>query len=185
MKKLLLIAACAAMSVGAFAQGLVNFDTTKGGLAGKILDTDGVTALSGASFLAQLYAGPDANSLAPVGTTMTFFTGAKAGFIDTSAGATVAIPTVAVGGTASYEVRAWAASGGTTYAAAVGAGAHAGIAAVFTVAGLGGPDAAGGPAHTPANLTGFKGFTLTAVPEPSTIALGVLGAAALLLRRRN
>ena len=40
---------------------------------------------------------------------------------------------------------------------------------------------------TPPNLVGLSSFSLIAgaVPEPSTIALGVMGAAAFLLRRRN
>lgn len=38
---------------------------------------------------------------------------------------------------------------------------------------------------TPPDLVGLQGFNIIVVPEPSTIALGVLGAAALLLRRRK
>jgi len=69
----------------------------------------------------------------------------------------------------------------------------------FTSGPLGGAPAGGGLPVTPPNLTGLAvdagGFILTgagaqlgvvaAVPEPSTIALGVLGAAALLIRRRK
>jgi len=43
----------------------------------------------------------------------------------------------------------------------------------------------GGGLVTPPNLAGLTGFTLVNVPEPSTIALGVLGLGALLIRRRK
>jgi hypothetical protein len=188
MKKLLLVAACIVASVGALAQGTILFNNVSAGaVAGKITDSDGTTGLAGAAFMAQLYAGADANSLAPVGVALTFRTGAAAGFVDTTSGdATVAIPGVASGTVANVlQVRAWAASGGSTYAAAVAAGAHAGESAIFA---SGGPLGGGGsPPATPASLANFKGFSLafTAVPEPSTIALGVLGVAGLLMRRRN
>lgn len=41
------------------------------------------------------------------------------------------------------------------------------------------------PSLPGATLDNLRGFNITVVPEPSTIALGVLGAAALLLRRRK
>jgi hypothetical protein len=44
----------------------------------------------------------------------------------------------------------------------------------------------GGGTLPPADLpSSFTGFNVTAIPEPSTIALGILGAAALLIRRRK
>jgi hypothetical protein len=43
----------------------------------------------------------------------------------------------------------------------------------------------GGGANPPANLVGLSGFDYKVVPEPTTIALGILGAAALLIRRRK
>jgi hypothetical protein len=179
MKKLLLVAACIVASVGALAQGTILFNNVSAGaVAGKITDADG-TGLAGTAFLAQLYAGADANSLAPVGAAVTFRTGAAAGFVNA---ATVAIPGVASGSVASFlQVRAWDATGGATYDAAVASGKHFGSSAIFASGGaLGG---GGSPPATPASLANFKGFSL--IPEPSTIALGLLGASALLLRRRN
>jgi len=186
MKKLLLVAACIVASVGALAQGTVLFDNLKAGNpAGKITDASGA-GLAGTAFLAQLYAGADANSLAPVGAALSFRTGAAAGFVSTAGiDATRAIPGVAVGGTASFlQVRAWDAAGGATYDAAAGAGKAVGMSAIFAAGPLGGP---GTPPATPANITNMRGFSVvgTVVPEPSTIALGVLGVASLLLRRRN
>jgi hypothetical protein len=81
------------------------------------------------------------------------------------------------------QLRAWEASGGSTYEAALAAGVRTGTGNVFSVGPLGGNDPGGGPPFTDPNLTGFQSFAL--VPEPSTIALGLLGAAALLLRRRK
>jgi hypothetical protein len=43
----------------------------------------------------------------------------------------------------------------------------------------------GVPPATGADLVGLQAFSMTIIPEPSTIALGILGAAALLLRRRK
>jgi len=53
-----------------------------------------------------------------------------------------------------------------------------------TIKGMSGPHATdiSTPPDQPLNVI-FQGFTL--VPEPSTIALGILGAAALLFRRRK
>ena len=48
---------------------------------------------------------------------------------------------------------------------------------------LGGTPNGGGTPVAPSNANGFNNFSL--VPEPSTVVLGFLGAAALLLRRRR
>lgn len=49
---------------------------------------------------------------------------------------------------------------------------------------LGGIPPVGDPVNPP-TVNGFTSFALTAVPEPSVIALGLLGAAAVILRRRK
>jgi hypothetical protein len=178
MKKLLLVAACIVATVGALAQGQVNFNNTGpaiGGTGAPVFDTDGTTLLAGTDYLAQLYAGPDAGSLAAVGVATAFRTGAGAGFI---VGGTVATPSVAPGAAASVQMRAWKASDGATFEAAQAAGLW-GMGNIISVT-TGG---AGVPPSLPANLTGLTSFSL--VPEPSTIALLALGAAALFLRRRN
>jgi hypothetical protein len=76
------------------------------------------------------------------------------------------------------QVNSWAevlARGGTV------AGASADV---FTVGPLGGVSADGTVFIAP-QATGLRSFQLTAVPEPSLIALGALGLGALLLRRRK
>lgn len=171
-------------TLSALAQGTVNFNNAPsavGGTGARIFDVDGTTALAGTAFLAQLYAGPTADSLAPIGATLTFRTGAGAGFVDTAAGTARTIGSVAAGAVATIQVKAWEAASGATYEAALAAGGKTGFSNVITVT-TGG---AGEPPSLPANLTGLTSFQLTIIPEPSTIALGLLGVGALLLRRRK
>ena len=64
-----------------------------------------------------------------------------------------------------------------------------GVSAAFNSNPLGGVDASGTPVPTP-KLVGLQSFNLKpsgagVIPEPSTIALGVLGAAALFFRSRK
>lgn len=183
MKRLLAGIACLALCIGAFAQGTVNFNNspaTVGGTGAPIFDVDGTTRLEGTAYLAVLYAGPDASSLQPWGEALGFRTGNGAGFFNTTGvNTTRTIGSVLPGGVATIEVRAWAASGGPTWAQAFAAGAPTGQSTAFTVATGGG----GIPPAPPANLVGLTSFSL--VPEPSTYALLALGAAALFLRRRK
>lgn len=181
MKRLLLVAACIVATVGALAQGTVNFanKVTAAGIDAPVLNVDG-TKLAGADYLAQLYAGTTAGSLSAVGTAVPFkingyFSGGK-----------VEVPGIAGGATAILQVRAWAAAGGTTYEAAFAKGAASGKSTEFGVA-LGNPTAE--PPTVPADLKGLTGFQLSGgggpIPEPTTIALGALAAGALLLFRRK
>lgn len=90
----------------------------------------------------------------------------------------------APGATAVFQVRAWSADRGATWAEAQSSLATGwmGSSALFTSATGGG----GSPPSTPINLnTSVPGFAVTLVPEPSVIALAVLGAGALLFRRRK
>jgi len=120
---------------------------------------------------------------------------------------------VDVGGTSDagnfewYTVRVWDSVGNTinTWAAtglvwsnggggSVNASGHAagisayGVTAVngnVTRVQLGGTDAAGDPPFTPQQSSNFANLTLTATPEPTTLALAGLGGAALLAFRRR
>lgn len=179
MKRLLLVAACIVATVGALAQGTVNFanKVAAAGIDAPVLNVDG-TKLAGADYLAQLYAGTTAGSLSAVGSAIPFKVN---GYF--SGGATV-IPGIAGGATAILQVRAWAAAGGATYELALAAGGAAGMSAEFGVA-LGNPAAE--PPTVPADLKGLVGFKLAGgpIPEPTTIALGALAAGALLLFRRK
>jgi hypothetical protein len=92
---------------------------------------------------------------------------------------TIDLPaSITPGANADFIVKTWKTSLGS-YDAALASKADYGASTKFTVA-------AGGGTLPPANLTTLTGFTVVAaVPEPSIIALGVLGASALLLRRRK
>jgi len=188
MKKAIIAIAFWAASVGAFAQGQVNFSSlpffTTGSSASEpaVYDIDGTTRLAGNAFLAQLYWSATSFTGTSGGTALTtapiaFFTVADGapGFFDGGA-ATVG---VAAGAQVFVQVRAWNAAAGATFAAASGvSNGRIGSSAVL-------PLTAGGGTVTPPNLNGLQRFNLVPVPEPSTIALGILGAGALLLRRRK
>lgn len=157
MKKLLCVAICAISVMAAQAGSIsgINLGAPVSGINGPL----------GATAQGQFWIGADANSLAPVGSPVNFLGG---GLIN--AGVLTATGTVAV------QLRATETVGGVDYA---------GQSNVITVTATDAP-------APPASLTGLQSFTLTAsggptpvVPEPSTIALGLLGAAALFLRRRK
>lgn len=98
----------------------------------------------------------------------------------------------ATGGTgASLSLAAWYNGGGTitTLAAAEAAKVPYGWSPLFTINGPLGNQSTGGPPATPPDLVGLQSFSLiattTPLPEPGTIALGIMGAAAFLARRRK
>jgi hypothetical protein len=115
------------------------------------------------------------------GATSTFYatggTGLSGQFKTT---ATITIPGIPNGSAGTFELRAWYSGGGAaTYAAALTAGVPAGEdpAVNITLA---------SPPATASSLNPLQSFNLTTtVPEPSTIALGVMGASAFLFRRRK
>lgn len=152
------------------------------GVAGgaPVFDVGGVVRLEGAAYLAQLFAGPNVDSLQPWGDTASpFRTGTGAGFWNPGTDFVRIVGNVAPGQAATIVVRAWEAAGGTSFDAAKAAGAKWGESTPFTVT-TGG---FGSPPSLPAPLAGLTSFSL--VPEPSTYALLALGAAALFLRRRK
>jgi hypothetical protein len=91
-------------------------------------------------------------------------------------------------GSATVALAAWYNGGGayTSLSAAQAAGQPAGESnPIFLNGSLGGVIGSGGTPNLPPALTGITSFSLTtSTPEPSTIALGVMGASAFLLRRR-
>jgi hypothetical protein len=174
MKKLIVAAVIGLTAYGALAQGSFVFGNraTAAGIDAPVTMPGGGARLEGAAFLAQAYVGQTADSLAPVGPILPFRTGGAAGYITSTA--------VDVTGQASANVvvvmRAWEAAKGASYEAAVAGGGIYGSSLPVSLA-LSNPPAA------PTDMVGLAAFSL--VPEPSTMALGVLGVAALLLRRRQ
>jgi hypothetical protein len=95
---------------------------------------------------------------------------------------------------ATVSLACWYNAGNTinSVAAAQAAGVPYGWSTPVNLPGLGEPAsvetaANGAPtaATTPKNMIGLTSFSLQQVPEPSTIALGVMGACAFLARRRK
>jgi hypothetical protein len=92
----------------------------------------------------------------------------------------VVLDGVAGGTTINLIVRAWDSRTGATYDAAT-TKAESDPISLLT-----GNDTSGGtPTLPPTTLTGLQSFQLEVVPEPSTIALALLGAGLLLFRRRK
>ncbi len=183
MKHLMSAAAVVSVSVGACAQGTVNFNNSKstvGGNGAKVTYY-GSTLGVNSQFVAQLWAGPDASSLAPIGATLAFRDGAGVGFLNTTGQDTErVIVSVPKGGMATIRIYVWEGAKGIQFQTAVSNGSMVGLSNIFTVK-TGGD---GDPATLPANLVGLQPFSLI-VPEPSTLALGALGLGALLWRRRG
>lgn len=165
----------------ALGQGTLNFynsGSATGVTDGSNKVTDGVTGLqlTGATFWAQLYASTtQGGTYAALGTPVNFRTAAQG---TTFAGVVTAptANTVVAGSPAGSSVwvimRAWEGAAGSSYESVSAAGGKFGSSLALQVGPLGGPNPAGGTDILPANLTGFKGFAITAVPEPSTVALG-------------
>jgi hypothetical protein len=133
--------------------------------------------LAPATTFVEVLAGPTGGAL----TVIASGTLAEAGYFDLSP---AVIPGVAGGGSADFQVQAW--QGGATFATAT----VAGTSAKWTQGSLGSFDDSVSPPPVKTgpelNMPAFAISTVgPAVPEPSTIALGMLGAAALLIRRRK
>ena len=175
MKKLILTVAAVMVSVAAFAQGEVNFNNRAGSVDAKVTFSDSGLGV-GAGYTAQLFGGPEGTALtalAPLTPTTIFRTSSAAamGYI---AGTPVTVPGVAPGAKAALVMRVYPTGQAFTSKADLGMGESN-----LIVVSLG-----GGTIVTP-NMDGLQAFTVNAVPEPSTIALALLGVGALLLRRRK
>jgi hypothetical protein len=136
--------------------------------------------IQGSGFSGQLFAALGADqseaALTPVaGSIVSFRTGATLG--GTIATLTLTIPQVPVGGTGTFQLRAWDNANGTIQSWDLAV--IRGKSDLFNVAAL-----TESP-NIPPNMLGFRSFNLTIVPEPSTFVLAGLGAAALVIFRRR
>ena len=167
------LATCAALSP-AVAQtgGTINFNNhvSASSIDAPVLDVDGTTRLQGTAFLAQVYAGPDVNSLVAVGSPTSFRTGTAAGYVVAQ---TLTIGNVAAGANAQVQVRAWAAANGTTFNQALATGGKTGASGIIQVP-TGG---IGSPPRLPADLIGLQNFRLSLGGLP-TVTIAATDASA-------
>jgi hypothetical protein len=171
MKKPIATLACLLWSIYAYGQGTIAFDTSVAP-NGMIYSMDGKPATT--AYAGQLYGSTTLNgSYTALGSPVDFFGDTVeegAGFI---IGPIITVPGSFKGDTYFVELHSW-------YKAKPSS--EFGSSAPLQLT-LGGAPADGSLPGLPATLENFKGFTL--VPEPSTMALGLLGAVALLSLRRK
>lgn len=193
MKRILTVAALIGSAAFVMAQGTINFTTFNFAPV-----TNSITGqrVSGAAYLGQLYYGPagiasgdiDNPGLVSVADApKAFGTGATAGFILSAVGTVTGIPGGAAG---SFQLRAWEAVLGATWEAALAAapGNTAAVLGKSRVIQVTTGNPTGTPPTTPASLggaTGLTGFAISPIPEPSVIALGLIGLGVLAWRRRK
>jgi len=189
MKKFIAtVLSVAALSAAYGAGTIATLSNNSGATIYPLYGLDGVTKLAGTDYKVEVFtynaSQPDGFGVM-VGSTVS--PGANFRF---NAGNSMEIPGTNPGGTADLIVRAWDSRTGVDYASAT-VRANSGK---FTSDTLGGDPDGDGPLLpiTPKSMatgtaTGFQSFSLstTLVPEPTTIALGALGAAALFIRRRK
>ena len=153
----------------------------------RMVDYAGVPLLFGTGFTAELWGENPATPnvftpLAGVAAKVQFRTTATLGGFLANSASSILVPWVPgpANGSSRFQVRAWDNGGdiNSTYANAVAALRASGVSDIFTSPVIAAPS-------TPGQIVGFTSFSLSTVPEPGVIALGVLGVGALLLRRRK
>lgn len=166
---------------GTYAGGTVTDSTISGpGPGGKGL-------AFGSGYQAQYYIGPagsTAGQLTAVGPQAGFLGGSAsdqaggAGYFEGNGDAAIST-SFAGGSTVTLQLRAWKGGAGSTYAGATISGASQLLQITL-----------GDPNHNPpiaaTQITTMPNFALSVVgPEPATMALGLMGAGALFIRRRK
>jgi len=177
MKKLILASAMLLTAIGVYAQGTVTFVNN----AATVVTLGGAPVQAGTTFSINLYYAVDSatapadSAFAAIGNPVNFLTPGRF-----NGGIRTTPATTQPGQAAWFQARAWETSFGNSYETAVAAGAiRVGQSEKFKLT-------VGSPTGTPTPLTSAGGFTgLVIVPEPSVIALSVLGLAGLLVLRRR
>jgi hypothetical protein len=183
---LLLVAALGLMTVSSKADYSLQIATTTTGTSpNAVFDVDGLTKVDN-TFLGQIKVnGTFLANVFNFGQNGATVVSALNGYL--SAG-TINVTSGTLFGGSSATVQLYAFKGAATYdQAAVTPGAKIGNSASSITVTLGGLNQAGDNTFTVPNLATMQGFTLSVVPvpEPATIALGLFGAAGLLMRRRK
>ena len=136
---------------------------SNGVLQQKVYDLDGTTPLAGDRYLAQLYAGPTAGGLAPIGAAIPFNTGNIAGYWR---GGIRNVASVVPGDSAYARVHVWETGRGRTFEEARSAGSKVGTSAVIFIPTTGG---SGSPPSLPAVLTGLTAFNVALALPPEIV----------------
>jgi hypothetical protein len=186
MKKLLTTIAAVLATLNMYAQGTVIFSNLGGTTDKQVwlgsVGGGGTVAPAGTQYDVALYYDPAGTGSADAAFVQI---GNSAGRLITagqfSAGnRTIPASAAGAGGVVDFQVRGWNRAFGTSYETALASG-NVGKSTVFkmdTAAGTEQPMSVLGSASY---TTGWTGFAI--VPEPSAIALGLIGASALLLLR--
>lgn len=177
MKQLLIALAALMIPLASYGQGQVVFVNKVGTALDAAVTLVGTQYGPGPNYTVQLFLSDPSGVVTPLTPASTFRpagTGAAAIADRYWVSQDVIIPGVPPGTAATFVVRAWKTSEGSFETAPL----DRGESTPFTVT-------VGGGTLPPANLTTLQGFTVGMLPEPSTIALGVLGAVALMLLRRR
>jgi len=161
------------LTVGVLAQGNVLFQSKNANPAVnfKILNPDGTVAAANL-YTVGLWGGLTADSLAPLksgGVDITTPLTLASGYF---AGGSKGVDGIAAGVDAFFQVRVW--ETGKTYDTSMWFGAGNVVTLKLTA-----------PPSTPQALVGMTDVTLTQIPEPSVLALSLLGMGAFLMRRRS
>lgn len=184
-KSLLTLFVCAVTTTMALGQGQINFDNRESVLGRSALVINEVTGtgLVGQDYRAQLFLASSPLTAA-VTQAPSSFRIVTTGFPGTWAnGIRDFIPSLTVGSTVDLIVKVWQGSLYATYEDALSSGNVASLAGqsdpfAYTIPPAGSPP----PLLVMGN---FQGFNVSPIPEPSTIALGIIGCAALLFRFRK
>ena len=193
MKKLAAILCLSALSTGAFAQGLINFFNNANALASSGANASSATAIpatAGTYYFGLL--------TSTNGTSFTFanvYGTNQASLGRFTGGAGIQVAGWAAGQNRTFEVAGWSSTLGAAFNPAwLAANPGNGTTSFFGVSALGTGQSGGfnGTGTLPnlnifGGATGIQaGFAMTGgVPEPSSMALAGLGAAALLIFRRR
>ena len=186
MNKFAYLVVASALAVSAFGQAQI--DLNNRGLA--LVNDAAGKPLTGTTFVAQVWYGASASTLtssfapSPFRASTTTYPGSWNPAAAGGPGALGTLTGFAGGSTVTLQVRVWDSSvAGVGAAQALTKAAGTGLSETFTYA------IPADPLAIPGGMGGLKSFNLAAagpvIPEPTTIALGALGAAALLLRRRK
>jgi hypothetical protein len=181
MKKLIVLAACMSVTAVAFGAGQFNFNNrvAAAGIDARVFDVDGTTPLNGdGGWVAQAYVGATADSLGAVGSAVSFRNAPVPAGLGYILGGVVDVANGNAGDVLQSQMRVWNSNAGATYEAAVAASGIGGMSNIV-------PVTLGGGSVLPGDMVGLESFAVMVIPEPSTMALGMLGIGALMLRRRR